>query len=452
MARPGQIKILIVEDDRLYSRKCSNYLKTFGEVTSAYTFSEAEQILNQSKYELVLVDVNLDVTKSGVKLIPIAKKNGAHVITLSNVEDSDVIKDAYQSGCDHFIIKEHTFKSLEPYLNHFCKNLFQNVIHDFFKHQFITQDEGLIERITDLLKKNLNGQNVLMTGETGVGKTYLAKLIHQMNNLNGQFIQLNCSEIPEDLIESELFGHTKGAFTGAQKDKKGKLQLADGGTLFLDEIATMPLPMQQKLLKAIDEKCFYPLGSNTPVNTDFSLISATCESLIEKIENNKFRKDFYFRISGHHIQITSLRNRIGDLEILAYQFLKKLPRKFFIEEDVFESMKKYPWPGNVRELHKVLMLFSQNVSGIIKKKDFSAYKQGQPIGLKGYTSEPDQLTQEQLHFIYKNGLRTFFKKIEKQVIEDLYINKNKSVTECMAKLQLSASSTYRIIKENITEQ
>src|SRR5690606_31376277 len=134
---------------------------------------------------------------------------------------------------------------------------------------------------------------IFITGPTGVGKTMIGKLLHQISRPEGPFVHLNCAEIAENLIESELFGHTKGAFTGALNDKMGKLKLADGGTLFLDEVATMPLSLQNKLLKALDEKTFYPVGSNTTQKSKFALITATCEDIFDKIHKGEFRQDLF---------------------------------------------------------------------------------------------------------------------------------------------------------------
>src|SRR5690606_10509629 len=142
----------------------------------------------------------------------------------------------------------------------------------------------------------------------------LGKLIHELTHPDAPLIHLNCSEIAENLLESELFGHEKGAFTGAEQKKDGKLKLAHGGTLFLDEVATMPMAMQQKLLKALDEKTFYPVGSSTPIRSDFTLVTATCEDITQMMAKKEFREDFFHRITGFQFHLKSLAERPNDIE------------------------------------------------------------------------------------------------------------------------------------------
>jgi transcriptional regulator with PAS, ATPase and Fis domain len=279
-----------------------------------------------------------------------------------------------------------------------------------------------------------------MTGETGVGKTLIAKLLHEQTyDSSKPFIHINCSEIAENLMESELFGHKKGAFTGALTDKSGKLSLANGGTLFLDEVGTMPMSMQQKLLNAIDLKTFYPVGSEHPVKSEFTLITATCDDLFEKIHKDEFRKDFFFRISGINLDISPLRSRPSDIPLLIKHFLSNLPRKIIIKSEALDKLKTHQWPGNIRELQKQIDRLSSQNKGIIGVDDID-FSTMPSIKSTGY------LTEEQKDFIAVNGLRKFISKIEEETLLETLKRHQGKITHAIKELRISSSAFYRIFE------
>ena len=201
---------------------------------------------------------------------------------------------------------------------------------------------------------------VLITGETGTGKEILANLIHQCSSrADKPFVCVNCGALNENLIESELFGSERGAYTGAERQKKGRFEIADGGTIFFDEIGEMSLNMQTRLLRVLQEKTFERVGGCETIRSDFRLIAATNRDLKQEVAENRFRKDLYYRINIIPIEIPPLRQRIEDIPVLCESFLnlyaaemnKPLP---VMEQDVLELLKKYDWPGNVRELRNLI--------------------------------------------------------------------------------------------------
>lgn len=216
------------------------------------------------------------------------------------------------------------------------------------------------------LKKNIRKisgsmSTVLITGESGTGKEMFARAIHnEGNRQDGPFVAINCGAIPYELLESELFGYVKGAFTGASPGgRMGKFELANGGTIFLDEIGDMPLPLQVKLLRVLQEKKIVRIGANKPVDVDVRVIASTNRNLLELIEQNQFRQDLYYRLNVIPINIPPLRERIGDIEILVKFFIQKyssiLNKKVsHIDKDLFDVFKNYTWPGNVRELENTI--------------------------------------------------------------------------------------------------
>jgi Nif-specific regulatory protein len=220
--------------------------------------------------------------------------------------------------------------------------------------------------------------NVLIEGETGTGKSLLAKYIHYTSpRRNGPFVKLNCAAIPETLLEAELFGYVKGAFTGAVKDKPGKVELAEGGTLFLDEIGDMPLSLQPKILRVLQEKEIEKLGSERSIKVDVRIISATNKDLRQLVQRGDFREDLYYRLSVLPIHIPPLRERKEDIPLLVDHFLNIFNQKYGknvkIDAKALELMMEYPWYGNVRELENTIERLVILKDGIVKESDLPSY-------------------------------------------------------------------------------
>ncbi len=220
----------------------------------------------------------------------------------------------------------------------------------------VTQDPRMIEISVMMEHIAPTCASVLLQGESGTGKSLLARMIHQKSDRrDAPLIEVNCAAIPEALLESELFGHVKGAFTGATQDRKGRMQAADGGTLFLDELSELPLHLQPKLLKALEEQTFQMVGSDENTNVDVRLIVASNQNLRELVDTGKFRADLYYRLAVIPVEIPALRDRPGDIPLLIHYICDQLvsrgyPDNLECEDDAMQLMMDYPWPGNVREL------------------------------------------------------------------------------------------------------
>lgn len=436
----SKISLLIIEDDKYSRLNMRELLAPFGHLDEACDVNVALEKLKNNFYDIVLTDIELG-DGTGVDLVPAIVSRGAHCIVVSSFESDEVIEKCYTLGAAHFLAKFKLRDQLPVYINKFLQA--KNARFDkFLAEEFITQDPETIEELRFLSQVNLKAQNLFISGPTGTGKSLLGKLIHELTHPDAPLIHLNCSEISESLLESELFGHEKGAFTGAEQRKDGKLKLANGGTLFLDEVATMPLSMQQKLLKAIDEKTFYPVGSSTAVKSDFTLITATCEDMDEKIKRKEFREDLFYRLSGFRFHLKSLAERPDDIELLIKNFQKRSSRRYVIRPEALESLKKYSWPGNIRELRKISERFSQNQSGII---DLNALKTilKQPHEALSISSLGDWS-----EYVQNHGLKSLIASIEKKAVEESMKRNNRKITTCIKELKISTSAFYRILQEN----
>lgn len=250
--------------------------------------------------------------------------------------------------------------------------LLKGEFHRIYSFKEIIARSKAMEPVLELMGKVLNNTAVvLITGETGTGKELVARAIHHNGRRSKQpFVALNCGAIPENLLESELFGYKKGAFTGAAADKKGLIEVADGGTLFLDEIGELPLALQVKLLRFLQEREVLRLGGSQPTPVDVRIIAASNRNLTEEVEEGRFRKDLFYRLNVIEIRLPPLRERKKDIPLLAHHFLKKFSRS--LEKNItgfqpgaLEKLLAYHWPGNVRELENALeraaVLASQNL-------------------------------------------------------------------------------------------
>lgn len=289
--------------------------------------------------------------------------------------------------------------------------------------------EGIYESATIFAKSN---EPILILGDSGVGKEILAKYIHNVSGRNEKpFLAINCASLPETIIESELFGYKKGAFTDAKSDKIGLLKAVMGGTVFLDEVGDIPASIQVKLLRVLDNKEVLPLGSTKPEKVEFRLVSATNRDLFKSVQDGKFRDDLYYRISTFILRVPPLRERLEEIPYFIGRILTELGKDYYFSPEAMEIMLCYPWPGNIRELRNAI-IYAANVT-----------KQ-QSIDIN---SLPDWLQSfcKRNHVISQIPLKERVKCFEKQIIEYYRNCANVDVNELAKKLGISPASLYRKI-------
>jgi DNA-binding NtrC family response regulator len=434
-----KLKILIVEDDQLSRLSLRSRLETKGDILEASSAKVAKSILEKHTFDIAFVDLDLEHELAGLEIIKCLKDKSTYLVVLSGRKDDLIIEKAYELGCNDYLAKPFTKSSLELiFKKHLTTTNKAQSLREL-KDIFLTNDNSLIKELEIIDQALLSQRPILISGESGTGKTFLAKFIHQLSQKvlgkKSAFIHLNCAEISENLIDSELFGYEKGAFTGAQKSKKGMLELADGGILFLDEIATLPLSIQKKLLKAIEEKSFYPLGSEKMIHSNFRLITATCENLQEKISKGEFRADFFFRIEGFNVSLKSLRERKDDINGLIQFFIKKGERLIVFDSQAKLMMNTYKWPGNVRELERTIEILQTREKGIVTAVD-----------LENLFSKPLATTSLiDLEYIKEIGLKNYVENLETNILKLVLDSNDDKVRKTMSDLKISNNSFYRIL-------
>ncbi|SFG63804.1 Transcriptional regulator containing PAS, AAA-type ATPase, and DNA-binding Fis domains [Desulfotomaculum arcticum] len=304
----------------------------------------------------------------------------------------------------------------------------------------IVRSHDMKKTLESMIKVSQVDVNVLLTGESGVGKEVLTKLIHKYSSRkDGPFIQINCGAIPESLLESELFGYEKGAFSGAQKGKMGLLEVANKGTILLDEIGDLPLNLQVKFLRAIENQEFYRLGGVKPTKLDVRIISATHKDLQAMVEAGTFRRDLFYRLHVVNISIPSLRDRRDDIVPLASHFLKIFNKKYgtnkIFASDVCNALENYKWPGNVRELKNTI----ENL--VIFNEDRMINNKCLPKHIFQHESECHQVTGKR-----SMGLKESMENLEKQLIIKS-LKKHGTIRKAASALKVNHSTIVRKIKK-----
>ena len=367
----NQTSILVV-DDELSMRELLEYMleKEGYTVICAANGKEALTRIDKDRYDLMLCDIRLgDMT--GLEVLKASKKKNPHVtvIMISAFATTETAVEALNQGAFDYVPKpfqnEELLQAISNALERKTLEREKRVIEDELKSSLhfgkIVGNSARMQHIYEMIRQVAKTKtSVLITGESGTGKELIARAIHEQSDRAEQpFVTINCGGIPETLLESEFFGHCKGSFTGATADKKGLMEIAHKGTLFMDEVAELSVPMQVKLLRAVQERIFRPVGGTKDVSVDIRIISATNKKLEDEVIEGNFREDLFYRLNVIEVKIPPLRERKGDLLPLAQHFLEKYSRELGKEVTKFSSyaidlLRKYDFPGNIRELENLI--------------------------------------------------------------------------------------------------
>jgi two-component system response regulator HydG len=340
--------------------------KTGAKVVATESARQALELLEQKQIDLVISDLFTGQTPDGIELLETIRRNFATtpVILTSSHSDMEACKDAIRRGAWDFLVKPIESKKLLDLAERAipATSVPKGATPDFVFPGVISRSP-LMHGVFHVLRRvSRTALSVLIEGESGTGKELTAQAIHDNSpRKDNSFLPINCAGLSESLLESELFGHVKGSFTGAVADRKGLFQLADKGTLFLDEIGDMPLAMQAKLLRVLEDGLILPVGGSAAVKIDVRVISATNQNLTKLVEEKKFRQDLYFRIKGVSVTLPALRNRVQDIPELFGFFLKQACQEVGtdihrITEPAMRALMSYPWPGNIRQLRNTIRM------------------------------------------------------------------------------------------------
>jgi len=381
--------ILVVDDEPNYLVVLSELLKEEGfEVFTAESGEEGLKVARENDLDLVITDMRMP-GMDGLQLLKSVKSLNQHLPVIMVTAFGEVEKAvvAMKAGAYNYLAKpfsnDELLVNIRKAIEHYSL-LRENLrLRDEARVRYgfasIVGKNVLMQEIYTLIEKVApTPASVLITGESGTGKELVARAIHiNSPRENGPFISVNCAALPETLLESELFGHEKGAFTGAASLRKGRFELADTGTLFLDEIGDIPLPLQAKLLRVLQERSFERVGGNRTINVDVRIITATNKELKEEVENGRFREDFFYRLNVVHIHLPPLRERADDIPMLTEHFITKFAKvlnkpNLQVSMEALRFLVRLPWDGNVRELENTIERSAILCSGdVIAPEDVS---------------------------------------------------------------------------------
>lgn len=367
-------KILIVDDDVQNLKATRTFLVANGyEVKLSSSANDAIESLKDEEFALVLLDYQMPEMMGDALASLLKKTNPNQQIAMFSCDLSrDALKQSMRAGAVDFIDKSIDPTDLLKVIESFC-NRYEEAFRTIRPQNSKSENKKLIEQVgmvgespqlvecaTNLIKvASIADTSVLIHGESGTGKELAAKAIHKLSSrAKGNFVAINCAAIPRELLESELFGHRKGSFTGAVFDKVGKFELANNGTIFLDEIGDMPMDLQVKLLRVLQEREIMPVGARSPIKVNVRIVCATHRNLESQIAKGLFREDLYYRVKVVQVNLPPLRVRLDDIEpLVAYftdRFNKKNGMKKYFQRRTLDVLKRYTWPGNVRELEAIV--------------------------------------------------------------------------------------------------
>jgi len=439
-----KVKVLIVDDEAIVRDALSDWLKDIGyQVFTAENGHKALEVIQKEKPGIMIADLVMP-GMDGIELMKRAKAQqpNIEVIIITAYASIPTAITAMKEGAYDYIEKpfcperaELLVKKLAEHQELVEENLsLRQKLEDRYSFENIIAKSSKMQRVIEVIKVVARSNaTILITGESGTGKELVARAIHSQSDRRSKpFVAVSCAALPESLLESELFGHEKGSFTGAYAQKKGKFEFANVGTLFLDEIGEMSANIQVHLLRVLEEKEFTRVGGNEPIKVDVRVISATNKDLRKAIEKQEFREDLYYRLNVVNIELPPLRERKEDIPLLAEHFLHKFAvenRKEVIEfsPEVIESLLAYDWPGNIRELENSIE------RAIILSRDSSI--------------TTADLPQENVSLVGSASIGKNLKEVEKAHILNVLRETSENYSEAARILGVSRMTLYNKAKE-----
>lgn len=455
-------KTVLIIDDELDLRELLKLtLAKMGiDSTAVETLGEARAELQENSFDLCLTDMRLP-DGNGLDLVEYVQKNYPQlpIAVLTAYGNVDLAVDALKLGAFDFLSKPVDLPRLRSLINNALTLSSKEKPRDSNDQSLLLGDSSQMRQIRQQISKVARSQApMFISGESGTGKELAARAIHRQSSRGDKpFVPVNCGAIPANLMESEFFGHRKGSFTGAIEDKQGLFQAANGGTLFLDEVADLPLDMQVKLLRAIQEKRIRPVGSESEIDVDVRLISATHKDLQQAVNRGDFRSDLFYRLNVIDIHMPSLRQRPGDIKQLAEHILDQLntkKKKINLSPGALNALLNYSFPGNVRELENILERASTLCeNNRIEVEDLKLYPEDSTLGKSPARSRKRSGQSELVDSrIPVSSLDEHLEEIEKEILIETLEQARWNKTEAAKKLGISFRSIrYRLEKLGLND-
>jgi two-component system response regulator PilR (NtrC family) len=441
-------EILLADDEVTFRETFAKVLQEEGMVVTAVANgNDAIKAIMKQPYTVAILDIQMPGA-DGIKVLReiMRMRPETRVIMITAYGTVEMAVEAIKLGACDYVMKPVMFDDILTKIHQHLRYMelqeeneqLKRELNDRFDTGQIVGQSSSIQQVFEMIRKVApTKSNVLITGESGTGKELVAQAIHSLGSKNSRrFIAINCSAIPEGLLESELFGHKKGSFTSAIRDKKGLFECAKGGTLFLDEIGHMPMSCQVKLLRAVEHRQIIPIGATEPIDIDLRLVAATNKDLAKEIKEGRFREDLYYRMNVVGIHLPPLRERKEDIPLLVKHFIKKYNVEMGkqcvgVSDDVMRVLMSYEWKGNIREMQNVIeraVIFAEE--DVIKASD---------IGLIG--TKVVALSEE------SENLQAVVRAYEKEHIRRVLAKYDWDKTEAATALNVGLSSLYRKIDE-----
>ncbi|GAB6061899.1 sigma-54-dependent transcriptional regulator [Deferrisoma palaeochoriense] len=449
-------RILLVEDDPLYAGMLFEALERAGHpVAHAGTVAEAVELLEREAFGVALLDVRLP-DGDGLALLRtlLELQPGCSALVMTGHASVESAVEAMKIGAQDYLPKPFPTEVILLKLERLLRTReVEEELRELRARATDTEFVGQSPRVRQLLATVRTvapkDANVLIQGESGTGKELVAEMLHRLSpRAGGPLVRVNCGAIPASLLEAELFGHERGAFTGADRRRKGMLEQAHGGTLFLDEVGEIPPAMQVKLLRALQERRIRRVGGEAEIEVDFRLVTATNRDVAELVRQGEMREDFFFRIAVIPLEVPPLRDRPGDVPLLAQHFIERLSRAHGTEPvrlspEALELLERYPWPGNVRELENVIERLQVLTPGdtITPRHLPPEIRRTRPARGMVYEVVSTRLT-----------LREAVQRFERRFIERVLAEEGGNRTAAAARLGISRKNLWEKLSSTVTER
>jgi two-component system response regulator PilR (NtrC family) len=440
-------RILIVEDEQDVREPLAEFLRTKGfEVETAEDGKQALEKLKEKPADLIVSDIQMP-NMGGLELLKHVRSEypAAQVIMFTAFGTVESAVDAIKSGAQDYVLKPVVFEDMQQKIDRILAQRDRGDIQQTRdrdgKHVFVESIIGEsmeVVELRNLIKRVAKAEShALIIGESGTGKELVARSLHyESGRRDRPFVAINCAAIPEHLLESEFFGHSAGAFTGAAADKRGLFEFANKGTLFLDEVVELPVQMQAKLLRAIEEREITPLGRTKPIPVDLTIVSATAKDLKKEVEEGRFREELYFRLYVIEIKVPPLRDRRSDIPLLLEHFLRETNERIDSKVRSFSpaaksALEHYRWPGNIRELRNIVERSVVMCSG----------DQIMPHDL------PDDIISSSPELQQEEGFKAAVRGFERDLIKRTLAHCDNDKKQAAKLLGIGLSSLYRKLEE-----